>query len=441
MGVSTYTVLNWLVVIFYLGVFSFLFLFIIYIPFSSFTLISITFYCDLLSSTLILLTIWIISMIYLCSYKVELNFQNKDFFLFLVYFLIFVLLLTFLVNNYLLFYIIFEISLIPTLVLIIGWGYQPERLQAGVYLIIYTICASLPLLRGILFYSYIKGRLFMFFSADFFSFGEGFFGLWWLIFIMAFMVKMPIYLFHLWLPKAHVEAPVAGSIILAGVLLKLGGYGLLRVRSLIMWGNLYVCGLFLSVSIWGAFITSMICLRQVDIKSLIAYSSVGHIGLLIRGFIGSQVWGWVGRLRIIIAHGLVSSGLFSLANISYENTSTRSIYLTKGLLSVIPSLSLFWFIFRVINIGAPPSLNLFSEIILLTRILSNSFYLSILIGFSSFLAGAYSLYLYTSLQHGQLRIYINSFNSLNFRIFNSLIFHIVPCLIFILSPEYISLWF
>jgi len=100
---------------------------------------------------------------------------------------------------------------------------------------------------------------------------------------MAFMIKMPIYYRHLWLPKAHVEAPVSGSIILAGVLLKLGGYGLLRVGYIISYQFFSVSGIFISISIWGAFITRMICIRQVDIKSLIAYSSVGHIGLVISG--------------------------------------------------------------------------------------------------------------------------------------------------------------
>ena len=136
---------------------------------------------------------------------------------------------------------------------------------------------------------------------------------------------------------------MSGSIILAGVLLKLGGYGLLRLINLIHWGNRYVCGLFLRVSIWGAVITRLICMRQVDVKCLIAYSSVGHMGLIIRGYISIQSWGLCGSLSIIVAHGLVSSGLFSLANIIYENTSTRRIYLTKGLLCVIPSLSIFLF--------------------------------------------------------------------------------------------------
>nr|YP_009646729.1 NADH dehydrogenase subunit 4 [Gonioctena intermedia]APM86024.1 NADH dehydrogenase subunit 4 [Gonioctena intermedia]AVX29549.1 NADH dehydrogenase subunit 4 [Gonioctena intermedia]AVX29562.1 NADH dehydrogenase subunit 4 [Gonioctena intermedia] len=390
---------------------------------------------DLLSFMLILLSFWICSLMIMASEKLfKLNYYYNLFMLVMV-FLLLSLYLTFSSMNLFIFYLFFEISLIPTLILIIGWGYQPERVEAGIYLLFYTLLMSLPMMILIFYlymkfnslaihtFSYMSGNLFMYLCMN-----------------MVFFVKVPMFFVHLWLPKAHVEAPIAGSMILAGIMLKLGGYGLLRFMVLFTDISSYINIVIFNISLIGGFFVSLICIRQSDMKSLIAYSSVSHMGLVLSGIMSLNLWGFWGALTMMLAHGLCSSGLFCLANISYERLYSRSLYLNKGLLNLMPSMALWWFLLCSSNMAAPPSMNLFGEILLINSLVSFNWMSMIFLSLLSFFSAVYSLFLYSYVQHGKYYSGNYSFYQGVYREFLLLFLHWFPLNLLILKGEYFSLW-
>nr|WNH19940.1 NADH dehydrogenase subunit 4 [Antennatus tuberosus] len=396
---------------------------------------------DNISSPLLVLTCWLLPLMILASqgHMTPEPAERQRTFLLLLTLLQALLILAFSATEMLLFYVMFEATLIPTLILITRWGNQAERLNAGTYFLFYTLAGSLPLLLSLLVLENSTGSL----SLLTFSFNHldlnntyGNKALW-IGCLMALLVKMPLYGVHLWLPKAHVEAPVAGSMILAAVLLKLGGYGMMRILTILAPLTKELSYPFITLALWGLIMTGSICLRQTDLKSLIAYSSVAHMGLVVAGILTQTHWGYLGALTLMIAHGLTSSALFCLANTNYERTHSRTIILIRGAQFILPLMGTWWLIATLANLALPPLPNLIGELLVIMTMFKWSMWTIFLTGAATLITAAYSLYMLLLTQRGPTPPHVLALEPTYTREHLLLALHLIPLLLLIMKPELI----
>nr|WRM53892.1 NADH dehydrogenase subunit 4 [Myriopathidae sp.] len=315
----------------------------------------------------------------------------------------------------LLFYVLFEGILIPMFLLIGIWGSREEKVRASYYFFFYTFIGSVFMLLGIFklysstgttdYQTLLNIKLPASTQKWIFA---GFF--------LSLAVKVPQIPFHIWLPQAHVEAPVSGSVILAGILLKLGGYGFLRFSwPILPAASEYFAPLIITLSILAIIYGSLTTCRQVDFKRLIAYSSVAHMGLVTLGLFTHTMEGMVAAVFMMLAHGLVSSALFIAVTYLYERHHTRLIKYYRGVTITMPIFAIIMLALTLTNMGIPLSCNFVAEFFSLLAAFEYNLGIGALAASGMVWSAAYSLYLYNRICFGNASNYLLFARDLNRR--------------------------
>lgn len=350
------------------------------------------------------------------------------------------LLLVFSVLDVLGFYIYYESVLIPMYIIIGVYGARQEKIKAAYYFFYYTLGGSILMLASIiyLFITFGTTNYFALLTLIPGSFSLNIENLLFLGFFMGLAVKIPKFPFHIWLPLAHVEAPLAGSILLAGILIKLGSYGFLRyVLVLFPNASIYFTPFIYLLAVLGIIYASLTTLRQTDLKRIIAYSSVSHMGYVMLGIFSHTTLGIEGSIILQVAHGLVSSGLFIIVTLIYERHHTRIVKYYRGLSLVMPLWTSSFLFLTLANIGFPLTCNFIGEFTTLVSTLITNTFIGILASSGMVLSAAYALFLFNRISFGSLSPYISHTSDLSRREFFILLPLIILTLILGITPSFL----
>jgi proton-translocating NADH-quinone oxidoreductase chain M len=363
--------------------------------------LNVTLGIDGISLFLILLTTLLIPLCLLASWN-SVGSNLKEF-LIAFLFLDFLLIGSFCVLDILFFYVLFESTLIPMFLIIGVWGSRERKILAAYYFFLYTLLGSILMLLSILYIAYEVGTT-NYEVLVAFSFSPTEQKILWLTFFLAFASKVPMIPVHLWLPEAHVEAPTAGSVILAGVLLKLGTYGFLRFTLPVFpEASFYYTPLVYTIATVGIIYTSFTAMRQTDFKRIIAYTSIAHMNLVVLGIFSYNTIGIEGAILQSLSHGFVASGLFLVIGIVYDRYHTRIIQYYGGLATAMPIYITVFLFFTLANISFPGTSSFVGEFLILVGSFKVNSTITFLGATGVIIGGAYSLWLFNRIAYGNLK--------------------------------------